>query len=177
MVRLYSTGFFCCCCFVGVFFTFQVEVDTAAEKKGKSNAMEKQDWRCKQAGTALVWHWSAGSRSISEQQQQQTSVSEQVSECLGNSTRCLQLSFTYAENASCRQCSGAWTQQCRLGFWNICIESKGLFGRCRETENFVTEAMAFLSLAINWLLQICSAVMLPFFFFPLFLSSPSNYLF
>lgn len=40
-----------------------------------------------------------------------------------------------------------------------------MFGQCRETENFVTEAMAFLSLTINWLLQICSAVMVFFFIF------------
>ena len=45
--------------------------------------------------------------SFSEQQQQQLSVSERVSECLGNSGRCLQLSLTPAESTSCRQGGGA----------------------------------------------------------------------
>lgn len=100
---------FCLFCFA--FPIFQTQVDTPAEKKGKSNTMEKQNRRCWQPGTALVWHWSVGSQSISEQRQrqpQQPSVSEQVSECLGNSTK-MSATFLhlFKKTTSCRQCSGA----------------------------------------------------------------------
>lgn len=137
------------------------EVFKAAEKTdlyaGQIICWSKWDKEKYQASSSWREHWCSAWNSGKKEAASVEGVWKQVSENLGNATRSLQLFFSSADDASCRQRSSAWRQEAKLSFQMVTSGEKACLvfvcvcvRKGKETEYSCSKMLWHLWLLIGW---------------------------